>query len=163
MSCPKCKDTKTPFCGACGSRIKEVRVCPWCKATNDAGNSFCQSCGEKIAFKPFVYSKRNISSDEMTREILRENTQLDEKKIKRFITNMEFNKDCQCKNCGENNEIGSVRHRDLFGVLGNLGFSLTERTFQVIEEPSEEVDEVEEKFGLELVRVCLVCGNVWFT
>lgn len=144
MSCPKCKEAKTPYCGLCGSRIEAIIVCPWCKTANDVENSFCHSCGKKIKFAPFSYSKRTITRKEMLRELLRSNTRFNEDRIKRFISNMEFYKDCQCPNCGEINEIAGVRQRDLLGFFDGLKITLGESVIQAISEPNVEHDGVEE-------------------
>ena len=167
MSCPKCKDSKTPFCGSCGDRIAAFIICPWCNTTNPVENSFCGSCGKKTAYTPFTYSKKAKTLEKKVEEVLKANTNLDEKGIKRFISNIKFHNDRQCTVCGEINEIASAKHRDLFGFfsLKNLGIIFLDSVVEVVNEETNNYDDPIEKVGdhleRELFRICLVCGNVW--
>lgn len=161
MSCPKCENAKTPFCGFCGSRIKTVIVCPWCKAANDTEYSFCSSCGKEINYISFQYTKKANTSDKKIIEVLKKNTQYNEKWINRFVLKFEFYNDCQCPCCGEISEVAGVKYRDLLGFWAGLGITVGEALIQQINEPNVEHDEVEEIVGQEIMSVCLVCGNIW--
>ena len=167
MPCPKCSDSKTPFCGSCGERVLAFAKCPWCEFINAAENLFCGSCGKKIAFEPFPYSKKATTRDTMVEEVLKENTKLDEKGIKRFISNMDFHNDCQCTVCGEICEVAGAKRRDLFGFfsLKNLGVIVLDSVVEVFNEETNNYDDPVEKIGdrleRELFRICLVCGNAW--
>ena len=163
MACPKCKDAKAPFCGVCGSRIAGYRACPWCNAANEAENTYCIICGRKITYTPFKYSKRAKTNEARLIEVLSKNTRLDDKKIKRFVSNAEYYNHFQCPDCGEIEQVAAVKVRDLFGILsfGIIGLTLAEATIQTIENPGVEFDGVQEIFGQEMTMACLVCGNCW--
>ena len=191
MSCPKCRDARSVYCGSCGSRItafcscpwcgtvneaddpfccscgrrtKDYAVCPWCKAVNDQRNSFCCECGKSITFTPFSYSEGAMTSHNRLSELLARRG-VDHKTAAR-VASMAILSDTQCPNCGRADEVVSVSHEAAVTPQRRLGVTTFATVLdEVLRGFGASGDELEEFASQRLQETwgwfCLTCGNGW--
>jgi hypothetical protein len=191
MSCPKCRDARSVYCGACGSRIpefsacpwcgsvneadnsfccscgkrtKDYTVCPWCKAINDERNTFCGECGRSITFTPYPYSKHAITPSSKLLELLARRD-VDHKTAAR-VASMATLSGTQCPNCGRDDEVFSVSHEAAVTPQRKFGVTAFATVLhEVLQGFGAEGDNLEEFASQKLQETwgwfCLTCGNGW--
>lgn len=191
MTCPRCKDSRALFCGACGSRIidfsacpwcgsvnetansfccscgrqmRDYVVCPWCRWVNDENNSFCCKCGKSITFTPFLYSERAATVSDKLLELLSASGV--DHKVAARVASMAVLSHNQCPNCGGDSEVVTVSREAAISPQRKFGVAAFATVLQGVlqglgDDSNDLEDFASQKFQETWGWFCLACGNGW--